>query len=319
MNRLNERLVQEKGTASTTATQYLQTLYSLNDKKPFRSLAFLRDTARITTALQDKAISTQKTIVAIIVSVLAFYNNTASYKKTYKYYDNLYTDKKDALKDLQDGTKTDTQEENWIEWNDVLQKKGQLGKEVMNVKEKRLNAPQYEQLLSYVLLSLYTDIPPRRNQDFLSMVVVSQEPTDTTKNYYVVDNQTFVFNRYKTSKTYGKQVIPVPVELQNVLAYYLKYHPLYKGRMTKKTEFPLLVKQDGSLLNATNGITRLFNRIFGKKTGSSMLRHSFLTMKYGDMKHDLESDAEQMGHSPAMALGTYVVPQPCSKSCKDTE
>lgn len=311
MNTLNERLVSEKGTAPSTATQYIQTLYALHDKKPFRSLAFLRDTDGISTALQTKAPSSQKTIVATILSVLDIYKNTSSYKKTHQFYDSLYADKKTAFLKTKDGTKTEKQEENWMDWLMVLQKKMELRKEVMAFKDKQLTLSQYDQMLSFVLLSLYTDIPPRRNQDFLSMSVVLQEPTDTTKNYYVIDNQTFVFNRYKTSKTYGKQVVPVPdtpeSPLQSTLAFYLKHHPLHKGRMTKKTEFPLLVKQDGSSLNATNGITRLLNRIFGKQAGSSMLRHSFLTEKYGSMKNDLESDAEQMGHSPAMAMDTYVV------------
>ena len=313
MNRLQERFIQEKGTAPTTATQYIQTLYSLHDKKPFKNLAFLRDTDRITTALQDKAISTQKTIVAVILSALDFYKRSASYKKTYQYYDTLYTEKKDALLDTQDGTKTETQENNWVDWNSVLEKKTELRKAVQEMaKEPRLTAPQYDTLLAYVALSLYTDIPPRRNQDFMDMVVVQKEPTDTSKNYYVLENHTFVFNKYKTSKTYGKQVIPVPNSpespLIDTLDFYLKRHPLVpKGRLTKKMEIPLLVKQDGSQLNTVNGMTRLLQRIFGKRVGSSMLRHSYLTMKYGDVKSELEDDTKQMAHSPAMAMGTYVV------------
>jgi hypothetical protein len=312
MNNLHNRLTQEKGTAPTTATQYLQTLFSLNDKKPFRNLAFLRDTERISTALQDKAISTQKTIVSVLLSVLDFYKKTASYKKTYQFYDALLTDKKDALAETQDGTKTSKQEKNWEDWETVLEKKTQLRTAVQSFSnEKKLTAAQYETLLSYVVLSLYTDIPPRRNQDFMDMYVVKEEPADDTKNYYVLGNQTFVFNKYKTKKTYGKQVIPVPntpeAPLADTLALYLKYHAGAPARITKKTEFPLLVKQDGTPMNPVNGLTRLLNHIFGKKVGSSMLRHSYLTMKYGDMKEGLEADTEQMAHSPAMALGTYVV------------
>jgi integrase len=54
---------------------------------------------------------------------------------------------------------------------------------------------------------------------------------------------------------------------------------------------------DGKALTAVNAITRILNKIFGKKLGSSMLRHIFLSDKY-DIK-EMEEDAEAMGHSVA--------------------
>jgi integrase len=135
----------------------------------------------------------------------------------------------------------------------------------------------------------------------MNMYVVLNEPDDATKNYYVLGEQKFVFNKYKTSKTYGKQVVNVPnnpdAPLADTLAIFLKHHPLNKGKITKKTEFRMLVKQDGSPINSVNSITRILNRIFGKKIGSSMLRHSYLTSKYGDQKDEMTEDSKAMGHS----------------------
>jgi hypothetical protein len=48
---------------------------------------------------------------------------------------------------------------------------------------------------------------------------------------------------------------------------------------------------------AVNAITRVLNRVFGKKIGSSMLRHIYLSDKYKDQNEEMKKDAEAMGHS----------------------
>jgi integrase len=99
---------------------------------------------------------------------------------------------------------------------------------------------------------------------------------------------------YKTAKSYGEQTEDVPAELQSTLAAYIKHHPLAKA---KAREFRLLVKADGSPLNSVNAITRILNKIFGKKIGSSMLRHIYLSSKYGQTNNDMEETAKAMAHS----------------------
>jgi hypothetical protein len=117
---------------------------------------------------------------------------------------------------------------------------------------------------------------------------------DKTKNYYDLATHKFHFFVYKTAKSYGEQVVDVPEELQQTLADYFKFHPLAR---TKAKEFKLLVKQDGSPLSTVNAITRILNRIFGKKVGSSMLRHIYLTSKYGNTIEQMEKDSMAMAHS----------------------
>jgi integrase len=121
------------------------------------------------------------------------------------------------------------------------------------------------------------------------------EKMPTDKNYLDLATQQFIFNKFKTQKTYGQQKIAIPAELMRVIQLYLKHHPLVKGNKTKTTEFKFLVFPDGSPLTAVNAITRILNRVFGKKIGSSMLRHIFLSSKY-DID-EMETDATAMGHS----------------------
>jgi hypothetical protein len=69
------------------------------------------------------------------------------------------------------------------------------------------------------------------------------------------------------------------------------------------------VDDKGEPLVAVNAITRILNKIFGKKVGSSMLRHIFITDKYGGAKTEMEKDAEAMGHSVAEQQKVYNVPK----------
>lgn len=286
--------------SDTTASAYIKTLTILNGKKPFKNLSFLKKVEDISTVLGAYAESTQKTLLATIVSVLDLEKDKAGYKKVYKFYHDKMMEKSNIAKKQDTSEATETQKENWVEWKDVEAKREELKKATDEfVNNKTLTATHWNTLLSYLVLSLYTEVQPRRNQDYLDMVVkhipkvhkkntVENLPKD--KNYLVVIGKvptTFVFNKYKTQKTYGTQTITIPERLREVISLYLKF--LSKGQEA------LLVTQAGEPITATNAITRILNKVFGKKIGSSMLRHIYLSSKY-DIT-DMKEDANAMGHS----------------------
>jgi hypothetical protein len=139
-------------------------------------------------------------------------------------------------------------------------------------------------------------IPPRRNRDYSEMVIVSKEPStlDKSKNYYVIDTQEFIFCNYKTASTYGVQRIKVPADLAKVLDEYFETYKLVFP--DQKGEMPLLVHFDGSPIHAVNGITRILNKVIGKKIGSSALRHIYLSDKFGDTLKEMKEVASEMSH-----------------------
>ena len=99
-------------------------------------------------------------------------------------------------------------------------------------------------------------------------------------------------NEYKTSKKYGEKKIEISEDLLKPLRKWLRHND---------SDY-LLVNTKGEPLNS-NGITKVLNRIGlrfrGKPFGSSILRHSYLSHKYGGVSEDKEQDAEMMGHSVA--------------------
>ena len=91
-----------------------------------------------------------------------------------------------------------------------------------------------------------------------------------------------------------------------VITSYLKFHPLRNEFKTKSSVIPLLVDHEGAPFTSNNAITRILNKVFGKKIGVSMLRNIYLTDKYGDKIGELEQDAKEMGTSASTIQNQYV-------------
>lgn len=124
----------------------------------------------------------------------------------------------------------------------------------------------------------------------------------------------FIFRNYKTSKKYGETIIPIPKELHDILATYFDKKGVLRRlqapvKKTKK-EATVFIEPFLTLWNdkpfMINTITRILNRVFGKKIGSSMLRHIYTTKKFGKQLAEQKETAEQMGHSVAEMNQTYI-------------
>jgi len=305
---LLENLKRTREVEDSTAQQYIQSLWVLNGRKVFKTLAWTKDFEAVQKVIDEYAPSTQTTFYTVLSSVLSLYKDTRTYKKPYEHWSQRLAAARSEERKVDPHEMTDKQKENWMDWQDVLKKHAELGEAVRSVLgQKHLTAEQYDNLLQWVIVSLYVLVPPRRNQDYSGMFVVKKwsESLPTDHNYLDLTGKRFIFNSYKTAKKYGRQEVEVPAALMDILMAFLKHHPLYKAR--GNTEARLLVDRTGAPLNAVNGITRVLNRVFKKKVGSSMLRHSFLTSKYGEdstarkVQQEREATAEAMGHSTAIA------------------
>jgi integrase len=131
-------------------------------------------------------------------------------------------------------------------------------------------------------------------------ITFNSDIEDKKFNYLDVKKKQFIFNVYKTAKEETKKngslIIDIPEDLMKVLETYIKFHPL-KKQTTKGDNIPFLVYYNGEPLNKVNTITRILNKIFGKNIGASMLRHSYLSYKYGDLQKEQEKDAKAMSHN----------------------
>ena len=201
--------------------------------------------------------------------------------------------------------KSDKQKENWLEWEDIQQVFKDLQNQVkalrLKVKNKQKTLSPAEKMIfqDYLLLGLFVLQPPTRN-DYADMLVMSRKEynklNDTEKeesNFYIKDikgKSSFIYTQYKTKKKYGNIERTVPQDLERIINAWLKIND---------TGY-LLITRSGTPLSA-NGITKHLTRIFkkevGKNIGSSMLRHVYLSSKYGEEVKSKKEDAEGMMHS----------------------
>jgi hypothetical protein len=289
--------MEEKKLSPNSIKMYIRNLEKLNNNQPLKSLAFLKDTTDITEKLANYKENTKRGYYISIVSALSLDKGTKAKEKLYNTYYNLMMDKNKQLADVPSSKMTETQKDNWISWNDVEEKMKQLETAVNKfAKLKEITEAQYNTLLDYVILSLYVLIEPRRNQDYQKMNIAKGMTELPDKyNYLDLDANKFVFNIYKTARKYGKKDIDIPDSLREVLDVYLKFHPLYKNK--KQSDTPFLVYSSGKPLDKVNSITRILNKVFEKKVGSSMLRHIFLSDKFGKVSEEQQRVADNMGHS----------------------
>lgn len=305
MDKLGKQLG-EKGLSDSSVALYLQQLRTLNDNTPFKSLTFLKDKDAVLKRMEIFGSNTQKTYLSAVVSALSLGKGS----KLLDEYKELLQEKIDEYNEKDKNAKTEKEEKNWMSWEDIAELKKELREKVdKTASQKKITANQWNDILRLFLISLYTEIPPRRNQDYQYCFIRKDDKgMEKDKNYLITSDNKFIFNKFKTSKSNGTQEIDFSDnnEFKSILELYLKHHPLIK---TKKTDMPLLVDASGTPFTATNSITRLLNKAFGKKVGSSMLRKIYLTSKYGDkldLLKELKDVSRQMGHNTSTQQGVYI-------------
>jgi len=283
---------------------YTFNLTKLNKGKPIRNLNFLAP-PEVLEGLQNLTPNTRRTYLIAVVSSLKG-RPEAKYKKLYtRYYDELMKLNGELKTNT---TKSVVQKENWMEQDEVMSKCDELKGVLDEIGNRRkITTDEFNRLLQLVVLSLYCLQAPRRNKDYIDMMVVKKTPDDSSENYLNITDWEWVFNNYKTQKKYQQQRLPVPDELKNIIKVYLTHHPQSKELKAKNpVPVPFLVHQDGRPLQTSTDMTRMLNKIFSGKVGSSMLRNIFLTSKYGDAQKDLADDVASMGTSSETAMNNYI-------------
>ena len=211
-------------------------------------------------------------------------------KKLFDDYTAIMNDYNNKLKDqtqITDGTKILTNEEIDNVYNEIKEK------------AMKKDATKQDQQ-DYIILSLYHLLPPRRNKDYIYMKVIDSYSPELSKDYNYYDGSKFYFNVYKTRGKYQEQILEVPKELKIIINNYIKKNKI------ENDNYILTDKNDKDMTKNTNSMTTILNRIFKGKTGSSMLRRSFLTNKYGKERDELNKDVEAMGTSSQVAQNNYI-------------
>ena len=190
---------------------------------------------------------------------------------------------------------TSFQKEGWANWKDILQKREELEETVRPLWTKlSLTKKEFRQIEDLVLLSLYTHNAPRRLMDYCFMSNGEPE-SDQVNGIDLKADPCFIFNVYKTSKTYGPQTIPIHPELYALLREYMKLNTA-----------EWLVTNNKNQQMTPQQMTKRLSRIMNKKNfGVNILRHSYVSdvvLKGMPYLEDLKQTASELGHSMSETL-----------------
>ena len=191
---------------------------------------------------------------------------------------------------------TEKEQKSFMHWEDIAQFHQDLF--------KNTDPDSHDSYLNYVILSLYVLHPPVRADYAMMKVFIddSQIPSNFPDNYCVLQtNPRFVFQKYKTAKTSGTNIIPIDPELHPILIHWMGLnHSEYLlttyiacNKSFKPISENALVKR----------IISLFTRYKNKPVSINTLRHSFVSYmyRYDQTKKEKQSNADKMMHSPSMA------------------
>ncbi|CAL5225325.1 g8128 [Coccomyxa viridis] len=181
-------------------------------------------------------------------------------------------------------TLTDRQKENWIGWDDIIGRRRELD---AAVEGDHGAGTMYDHLL----LTMYSVLPPARN-DYCGMEVVrDRKRVPRNSNYYIVNNggqDVMVLNKYKTSKHYGQRRVSVPEQVQDVVRKSLDRVPRkYLFAHIKDTDKPWTSQY------TTNRMGKVFP---GKRWGSALMRKIVTTEFANRKKGSRMALAKAMGH-----------------------
>jgi len=281
-----EKRPQLSKSSLTTYASILKNLYSKIWGDGVADLSKFDDSDKVLDFLKDIPPNRRKTILSSLVIITD--------KKPYR--DLMMNDVRDYNADIQKQEKSEAQEASWVNTADVKLIYDDLKKNAdLLYKKKGLTPADLQQIQNYIIVSVLGGmyVPPRRSKDFVDFKI---KGVDTTKDNFLEKNK-MVFNSYKTAKTYGQQVVDIPIQLKNILTKWIKINP---------TEY-LLFDVNMNPLSSVKLNQRL-NKIFDKKVGVNQLRHTFLTDKYKKTSEEskaLANDMTEMGSSKNMA-DTYI-------------
>jgi integrase len=282
MNKIKDKRPNLSVNSVKTYKSILKNLYDkcYNDKD--YEFSKFDDDKKVLEHLKDIPFNKRKTVLAALSVLTGNKNyNVVMMDDIHKYNSNEMKQEK-----------TPQQEENMITHDEVKQVFQNLENNAkLSMKKAKLESSDYNTIQKYILLALCGGIlqPPRRSADWNMKWKNYDEDKD---NYVDVKNSKFIFQQYKTAKDYGKVEVEISKPLKVILNKWFKIaqcdYILYDNKMQ-----PLTSPQ----------IAHRLNEIFGKKISTSMLRHIYITHKFGNVDlQAIQETATEMGNSPLQLL-----------------
>ena len=223
-----------------------------------------------------KSVNTQKTY---LVSILKWIGENPALGAQRVFYREKVRELNEAtMETYKDQKLSETEKKKYVQWSFILET------------AKQLYADPYVSDDAKLLVALYTELPPVRN-DYVNLRILRAEPETDEGNYVVLrrKNAYIKLNNHKTAKFSSIQN-KLPPALKRRFMEYARDHP---------TETTLFKMEENAM---SKRITRIFGRYSDKLIGVNILRHSYIShfLDKAPSLRAMEELAKQMGHSVAL-------------------
>ena len=317
MNQLKDKVINGRNIKHSTWKSYLtnikQLLTKFNDGE-YKNNKFLHNRKDLKEYLATLKPAKQRMVISTILVLLSPCGKNQPEnedKSLYHFYTSLLaTRMDDYFNEQQEQLANPKQLSNWRSWEDILGVQRRLmntiRRDKYNVKNT-LTQDESKKLQEYLVLSLYTLIPPRR-LDYSTMTIVDaktyrdmNEKEKNACNYLVCQSRVKKYFSFGEDSQKNKTFYytKVPPKLNQILNLYLKHH----------NHCFLLVNSRGGQLSK-DGLSKQLMRVLekdGKRLSVNMLRHIYLSDKFKDAPSIKERQllALEMGHSSTIAEHVY--------------
>jgi hypothetical protein len=159
------------------------------------------------------------------------------------------------------------------------------------------NIKKLKDLEEKALYAIYMYIPRRLE---VGTVHIRFNDKNTTNGNYLILNKNsvpdrFIFNDYKTSKTYHRQIVDVPEQIQPILHEYV----LDKNLQTDEVLFSLERSKKEVDDNFSKRLSRVFSKVYGENITNQDIRTAYATYFTTRAKNKTEKNkvANALSHS----------------------
>ena len=254
---------------------------------PDDDLTFLKDYQMVINWIEGSkyALNSKKSIYIAVVSSIK--NLDGFEEACLKYREKMDSYNTTVQNNYETQQMSESEATKWLPWSEILDV----------VETARLAVEDCWSLQEYLILALYTMVPPVR-LDYGEMKIVAAEPKDINGNYVVLKPQAyFLFSDYKTFSKYGVIRTNIPAPLLKVIQNWIEF----------SDEYLLIDRHSGGPLGDValgQLIIAIFQKHCKKNIGVSILRHSYISHLRAKEMPVLESNklAMAMHHSPKMSM-----------------
>jgi len=193
---------------------------------------------------------------------------------------------------------TEKEKLSWLDTKEINKIINQHIKEIKKFENDTNPTPYQRKLVKKFLLFLFFSgkyIQPRRLQDYAYLMW----NFDGTDNFNYIENNKIIFNKYKTSSTYGQQIITLPKQL-------IKYINLHRKFNYNDSNSKFMFSTTPQPLTAVS-INLFLSEIAGKQINSNIFRKIYISNLFKGRKSlkQIKEETKLMGTSSNVALQNY--------------